>query len=500
MCHGDLRDEAGNDCSIDTHWRSTMMGNAARDPYFLAKVSSEVLHNPSIAEIIEDKCAVCHMPVARTQEVVNGQPVLLLDPGYLHPDHEFHQAAMDGVSCTLCHQIEDRDLGTVRTYSGEYHVDTTTVPPERLIYGPFPQPDQRLMRELSGYTPVQGDQVLDAGLCGSCHTLYTPYLDKQGNVLGDFPEQTPFLEWQHSVYSSEQLTCQGCHMPEAKGAVRSSSRPRAGMLPARSPFALHYFVGGNAFMVNLLKANVDELGLTCSTEHLEGTLGRILDQLRSRAVELTVADVRVTNDVLSAVLSLENMAGHKVPAGFPSRRAWLHVRVSDANGLVVFESGQPRADGIIVGVDADADAAAYETHYDLISAPEQVQVYESVMHDLDGEVTYTLLQAVDYVKDNRLLPRGFDKEAAADDFRTKGAAYGDDNFRGGADQVTYQVNLAGHQAPFNVIVELLYQSISHGFIRDMRRYDTQLVREFLDYYDKADKTPVVIATAQETVG
>jgi hypothetical protein len=29
--HGNLRDEAGNDRSIDTHWRSTMMANAARD-------------------------------------------------------------------------------------------------------------------------------------------------------------------------------------------------------------------------------------------------------------------------------------------------------------------------------------------------------------------------------------------------------------------------------------------------------------------------------------
>jgi hypothetical protein len=476
-----------------------MMANAARDPYFLAKVSTEVLQNPGIGEVIEDKCAVCHMPMARTQDVVDGQPVALLQPGYLDPVHERHESAHDGVSCTLCHQIQDRDLGTDTTFSGEYRIDTTTLPPDRPAYGPFDQPEQQLMRDIAGYTPVQGSQVLDAGLCGSCHTLYTPYLDAQGNVLGEFPEQTPFLEWQHSAFSAEQLTCQGCHMPHAVGGVRISDRPRAGMLPARSPFGLHHFVGGNAFMINLFRANVDELGLTCSTEHLSGTLGRVMDQLEQETVELTVAEAEVLDDELRLVLALENKAGHKVPAGFPSRRAWLHVTVTDANGQVVFESGQPRADGTIVGADADVNVAAFEPHHDVISDAQQVQIYESIMHDLDQGVTYTLLDAVSYLKDNRLLPRGFDKESAGDDFRTRGLAASDDSFLGGTDRVTYLIGVAGSQGPFAAAVKLLYQSISYGFVRDLRQYDTELVREFLGYYEHADKLPVVIATVQATV-
>jgi hypothetical protein len=499
-CHGNLWDEAGNEASIDKHWRSTMMGNAARDPYFLAKVSAEVVHHPAIREVIEDKCAVCHMPMARTQDVVDGQPVALLEPGYLRPEHERHSAAMDGVSCTVCHQIADRDLGTDKTFSGEYPIDTTTSPPDRLTYGPFAQPQQRLMREVTGYTPVLGDHILDAGLCGSCHTLYTPFLDAQGNVLGEFPEQTPFLEWQHSAYPSEGLTCQGCHMPEADGSVYISNRPRARMLKARSPFGLHYFVGGNAFMINLLKANVDELGLTCSTEHLEGTLDRIVDQLTNDTVALAVDDTKVAGDELSLVVRLENKAGHKVPAGFPSRRAWLHVKVTDADGQVVFESGQPRADGTIVGVDADDHAPAFERHHDVISSAGEVQVYESILRDVEHKVTYTLLLAADYLKDNRLLPRGFDKGTAGDDFRTKGLAAEDANFQGGVDEVIYRINTQGHAGPYEVSVELLYQSISHGFIRDLRKYDTDLVKEFLDDYDQADKMPLVIATVQETVG
>ena len=499
MCHGDLRDADGNDCSIDAHWRSTMMANAARDPYFLAKVSAEVMHNPGIQPLIEDKCAVCHMPMARTQSVVESEPVAMLQPGYLDADHALHETALDGVSCTLCHQVEEHGLGTAASYSGHYRIDTSTSPPDRLSYGPFPEPDQRLMRETSGFTPVQGDQVLDPGLCGTCHTLYTPYFDAQGNVLGEFPEQTPFLEWLHSSYSREQQSCQDCHMPAAAGQVRVSNRPRAGMLPARSPFALHHFVGGNAFMVKLLTDSVDALGLTCSSEQLEATRQRILQQLQYDAVTLTVAEAELASGQLLLALQLENRAGHKVPTGFPSRRAWLHVKVTDANGYVFFESGQPRPDGTIAGADGDQDAAAFEPHYEMVSSSHQVQIYESVMHDLQGQVTYTLLQAVDYLKDNRLLPRGFDKGSAGDDFATKGTAAMDDSFQGGGDRVIYQIDAQGQQPPFEISVELLYQSISHGFVRDIRQYDTELVTQFLQLYDRAEKMPLVIASAQATV-
>jgi hypothetical protein len=42
FCHTGLLDEQGKDVSIDSHWRSTMMANAARDPYYRATVRSEV--------------------------------------------------------------------------------------------------------------------------------------------------------------------------------------------------------------------------------------------------------------------------------------------------------------------------------------------------------------------------------------------------------------------------------------------------------------------------
>ncbi len=499
VCHSELVDEAGNDVSIDAQWRSAMMANAARDPLFLAKVSSEIARHPALQAVIEDKCSLCHMPMAYTEAEVEGETSAMFDPGFLGADHPLHDAAMDGVSCTLCHQIKDQDLGTAATFSGKFPIDTTTEPPDRPNYGPFPNPLADTMRRIVGYTPLQGGQVHDAGLCGTCHTLFTPYVDGEGNVAGEFPEQTPFLEWQHSAYAQDQQPCQQCHMPAAIGGVPISNRPRPPRIPARSPFAQHHFVGGNAFIINMLKSNVDELGLTCSAEHLEATLGRVLNQLQNKSVDLSLANAEIEDNTLNLTLRLESKVGHKFPSGFPSRRAWIHLKVTDASGNVVFESGQPQPDGSIVSSDADESATAYETHYDVISAPEQVQIYESIMHDVAGELTWTLLAAAGYTKDNRIVPLGFDKETAGADFKVYGLAAQDNNFDHGSDQVHYQVSMQGYTIPFVVTVELLYQTVSYRFAQDLAQDDTPQVERFMGYYQEADKTPVVIARIEETV-
>lgn len=53
MCHNSQVDEAGNSIAILNDWRSTMMGNAARDPFWKAKISHETLVNPHLKTEIE---------------------------------------------------------------------------------------------------------------------------------------------------------------------------------------------------------------------------------------------------------------------------------------------------------------------------------------------------------------------------------------------------------------------------------------------------------------
>jgi hypothetical protein len=301
--------------------------------------------------------------MARTEAYRNGISTRITDDGFLNPNNALNEAAMDGVSCTVCHQIQDIGLGEARTFSGNYPIDTSSEPPERLIFGPFPDAEQQTMRSVTGYTPVEGRQVTDAGLCATCHTLYTPYVDSEGNVAGEFPEQTPYLEWQLSDYGDgvgEDRPCQGCHMPEAEGGVTISTVP--GGLEERSPFFQHHFVGGSVSMLRLFRANVAELGLTASTGQLDATITRTLDQLRKDTATLSIVETALRDNELSAVLKVENKAGHKLPTGYPSRQVWVHFKVTDTRGQIVFESGGIGDDGSISGGD-DNETTRLPTRY-----------------------------------------------------------------------------------------------------------------------------------------
>jgi hypothetical protein len=52
-----LSTPAGEDVSIGAAWRSTIMANAARDPYFYASVRRETVDHPAHSRDIQDECA-----------------------------------------------------------------------------------------------------------------------------------------------------------------------------------------------------------------------------------------------------------------------------------------------------------------------------------------------------------------------------------------------------------------------------------------------------------
>jgi mono/diheme cytochrome c family protein len=111
-----LLNSRNQDISPTTLWRSTMMGNGAKDPLWQAKVKAEVAANPHLKEIIEDKCTTCHGPMGRTEAHFNGSSYYSLEE--LQDD----SLALDGVSCTVCHQIKDDALGASGSFSGGYKI------------------------------------------------------------------------------------------------------------------------------------------------------------------------------------------------------------------------------------------------------------------------------------------------------------------------------------------------------------------------------------------
>jgi len=503
LCHSSLTDEAGNDVSNDAQWRSTMMANAAKDPLWQAKISAEVDLVPDglgLEQAIQEKCSRCHMGMARYQALTDDTPkteifVLENDAGFLDPNHLLHEAAMDGVSCALCHQIQPGNLGTPDSFTGQYVIDTTTVSPDRVIFGPYSNPLRNPMQRNSGFRPRSHNpdrQLADSAHCGSCHTLYTPGLKADGTSIKEFPEQTTYLEWEYSGFNQ---TCQDCHLPQAAGPVVISNRPR--QLAARSPFGQHIYVGGNSFMVNLLKTNAADLGVTADADHLDATIERTLSQLRQNTATVAATAALSDSGLLTVTVDVTNLAGHKFPSGLPSRRAWLHVKVSDADGIALFESGALLADGKIAGNNADEDPLTYEPHYETITSENQVQIYEPVMLNDEGDVTYTLLRAVEYAKDNRLLPAGFDKSNADPDIGVYGTAATDLNFIGGSDQIVYEISDVPNAE--SVTVELLFQALSYPFVNDLAATTTPHVDNFMLLYNQADNAPVVVATDTQKI-
>ena len=135
-----------------------------------------------------------------------------------------YEAGQDSVSCSLCHQIQPTNLGTAESFSGGYDIDTSTEPPNRVMFGPYKNPFGRPMQMHTGYLPAFGEHTNSAAFCGSCHNLITPYVDAAGKIAGEFPEQMPYTEWQNSAFG-KGIACQACHMPQAAGGVVISPMP-----------------------------------------------------------------------------------------------------------------------------------------------------------------------------------------------------------------------------------------------------------------------------------
>ncbi len=496
-CHTQRTDGAGIDVSFDTLWRTTMMANSARDPYWQASVRRETLQTPGLKAVIEDTCSRCHMPMARTSAVAAGGQGVILDDGFLSPDNPLHALAMDGVSCSACHQIEADQLGERATFDGNYIVDLQTAMGQRSAYGPFAVDPQnaQVMQAAAGLVPVQGAQIQQAELCATCHTLYTPYVDADGNAVGEFPEQMPYFEWKASSYSGQQ-TCQACHMPEATGAVVLSITGG----PARQPVLMHTFTGGGSTVLGELRADGADLGVTASSVQFDTELARMEQQLQISTATVAVQDAALDGSTLSANVVINSLVGHKFPSAYPSRRVWLHITVTDSTGKVVFESGAYGQDGAISGNANDDDPASYEPHYTTLTSPDEVQIYEAVMVNTDQEVTTTLLRAASYVKDNRLLPAGFDKAAADADIAVTGAALEDGDFVAGGDTLQLAVDTGNGVGPFTLNVELLYQSVGFRWADNVLTIDAPENAAFAHIYEHAGNVPVVVGTAAAQVG
>jgi hypothetical protein len=250
----------------------------------------------------------------------------------------------------------------------------------------------------------------------------------------------------------------------------------------RDGIARHSFRGGNFFMLRMLNRYRNELGVEATPLELDGAVRETLQHLASESATVAIERAQRIDGRIVVDLSVANLSGHKLPTGYPSRRAWLHLTVRDASGRVVFESGAVTPDGRIIGNDNDADGSRLEPHHREIRRAEDVQIYEAIMSDRSGAVTTGLLQATRYLKDNRLLPRGFDKRTADADVAVQGAAREDEDFTDAGDRIRYRIDPSAAPGPFTVDVELLFQPIAFRWAQNLAGYDAPETTRFVGYY------------------
>jgi hypothetical protein len=496
-CHNGLKTPAGADVSIGFDWRASMMANSSRDPYWQAGVRRESIDHPESQTAIEDECSVCHMPMAHYEAKWQGRNPQIFAHLPFDKDKKRSAEAEDGVSCSVCHQIGTRNLGKRESFNGGFVVDPPASKHNRPEYGPFAvdHGHQRIMdSSTGGFLPTQAAHIRDSALCGTCHTLITKALGEGGKEAGALPEQMPFLEWLHSDYRNRR-TCQDCHMPEVPETAPITAvlgMPRAG---ARQ----HTFIGGNFFMLRILNLHRDDLSVAALPEELSAAAEKTVAFLQSQAARLTIRSIDATPTVLRVQVFVENLTGHKLPTAYPSRRAWLHVLVRDRHGARVFESGALNADGSIPGNDNDADKTRYEPHYREITSGDQVQIYEDIMQDQNGHITTGLLSAVAYIKDNRLLPHGFQKRGAEKEIAVVGDAADDPNFTDEGSLVRYSIALGNAQGPYHVEAELWYQPIAFRWAHNLEPYNAAEPHRFVGYYESmSSSTAVVLARAEAT--
>lgn len=474
---------SGEDVNIADDWAGTMMANAAKDPLWRAKVTHEILVNPAIADDIQNTCTRCHAAAGRFEAEIQGQL-----PYHLS-DVESDSIAMDGVNCTVCHQIKDTLMGN--NFTGNLFFT------DRIAYGPYEEPVSAIMEFFVGWVPEYSAHITKSEMCGGCHTLITQSHDSLGNATGNsFFEQATYHEWKNSMYSALDSSCQDCHIPRITDSIDIATNYP--FLDGRTPFGKHHLIGGNEFMLRLMRQNMIGVHATATPANYDTSIARTARYLRNNTLDMNLQYVNRILDTAYYDVELTNKAGHKFPSGYPSRIAWVEFMVIDDQNDTIFWSGKYDGNGDVVNRDTP-----WEPHRNVITSDDQVQIYEMVMGDFYNNPTTVLERSDTVLKDNRLAPKGFlNAHPSIDTMKIYGIGNDADfNFSGvtegtGGDIVHFHVPMNGYTGPLLVRAKVWYHSVPRPWLDEMFSYSSPQIDTFRNYYDNANQAPSLVADAE----
>lgn len=280
-------------------------------------------------------------------------------------------------------------------------------------------------------------------------------------------EQATYLEWVNSSFqnvitgsnrsagASGVQTCQDCHMKTTLNgntiqtkiaAVEDNQYPATDYraanedlnVPIRTEgYARHQFQGLNVYVLEMFNQFNDELGVRLCDYMSSGCSGQqptsgipfaqrnFLQQAAEETATLSVSEPALQGSTLTADVTVTNLTGHRFPSGVSFRRAFIDFRVTDTTtNKVLFESGATNSIGAIIDMQGNVLPSEYngstgpygqsfQPHFwspgNPITSDKQVQIFEELLKDADGNFTTSFIRQDCHFKDNRILPPGWQK-------------------------------------------------------------------------------------------
>ena len=431
---------AGWNISPYGEWRWTPMGLAGRDPVFLAQLESELKllqqefgQTPKKANrlqsILQDTCLKCHGAMGRHQfncdqdgqlatfGIRYCESIAESDEHIGLEDSKYGALARDGISCMVCHRMQQRPQppDDDRPYL-QFFLETSVTgnlffgPPNE-IYGPYK--DQEItpyvMQHALGITPKQNPFIKSSQMCGSCHTVTLPAVDKpvtaehfdelnDSQVVEEFQsfhhhvEQATYLEWLNSEFENEfnpdnpkGQSCQDCHMSKdlvdensginleslvtRMAIIQDATYPDAENLASqelldvrirKQGYSRHNFSGLNVFLLELFDQFPDVLGvrpqdyMTGSNLDIEHARQNFLLTASKKTADIDVQTHWHPLGELTAHVTVNNKTGHRFPSGVGFRRAFLEFLVLEKNQnpdnaeKILWSSGRTNNLGVLI--------------------------------------------------------------------------------------------------------------------------------------------------------
>ena len=344
-----------------------------------------------------DFCLRCHSPVGAN----------LGESSYIS-NLDRHPTSREGITCVVCHRLNqayNKVSGRLALAEGDLLMPVFGPMGNRELSRVLDNRDQyRVVTESKGKgRKIHNDarqftSISTSTFCGSCHDV---------TLFNGFRLEEAFSEYRLSPAAAKGVSCQDCHMGKIQGVPSGYEHGPAAVVggkPTRPRKVTSHFFAGPDYSVlhpGIFPHNSDAQELATLEEWLkfdykagwgtdefednvpEGAVfpkrwasatdrydGREIIEvqlerlalIREKRLEVlrngyhqgnTVLEKADRSGVVIKVQVKNGTDGHNVPTGFTGERlVWIHIKVTDREGTVIFQSGDLDPNGDVRDVES----------------------------------------------------------------------------------------------------------------------------------------------------